>query len=487
MRKLFVGLMSMCLALSCAAFSATASAQQVLPADRAREDFTYLYTTMQAEDIDLFARRSRAEYDTHFSQLLGEIDGPVDADRFHLLVSRLLAFGHVGHAQSDAAVRDVLAYLARGGTIFPLGITFRGREMLTDGWADKGDTMPPGSRVTRIAGLDLASFEERAWQIISADTPRLLRAQLEMGMPIYLQLLFAKRKTLPVAFLRPDGSAGTLDLQRVDCAGMQKLQRDRPVASADPDGSKRSYRLQGDSVFYLHPGPFYALENEKGEGGKTYAIASFARFIDEAFARLHESGASDLLIDLRGNPGGDASFSDLIVSRLVDRPYRFASRYMVRAGPLTKAAWADREKDDTLSGRIAAALARADVGQVVPISLPAVPPAESGHFPGRVFVLVDRHSYSNAAVVAALMQDQRIATIMGEETADLGTTYGAVETFKLPHSGVEVHYPKAYMVRPSGDEGVHGVRPDFPIATNSIGALRDTMLETALVQIARTR
>ena len=109
------------------------------------------------------------------------------------------------------------------------------------------------------------------------------------------------------------------------------------------------------------------------------------------------------------------------------------------------------------------------------------------NFHGRVWVLVNQHSYSNAAVVAALMQDLGIATIVGEETADLPTTYGAVETFALPNSGAVITYPKAYMVRPSGDQSTRGVVPDFVIAPNPVGSAEDVMLETALVQIRTAR
>ena len=121
------------------------------------------------------------------------------------------------------------------------------------------------------------------------------------------------------------------------------------------------------------------------------------------------------------------------------------------------------------------------------IELPSIEPIDENAFEGRVWLLVDKHSYSNAAVVAALMQDLDIATIMGEETADLPTTYGAVERFSLPNSGASIVYPKAYMVRPSGSEEVRGVVPEYPIAPNPIGEKRDLMLETALTQIRAAR
>jgi hypothetical protein len=73
---------------------------------------------------------------------------------------------------------------------------------------------------------------------------------------------------------------------------------------------------------------------------------------------------------------------------------------------------------------------------------------------------------------------------VGEETADLATTYGAVERFALPNSSAQITYPKAYMVRPSGDETVRGVVPDVAIAPNPIGQSTDEMLE-AVVALAQ--
>jgi len=79
--------------------------------------------------------------------------------------------------------------------------------------------------------------------------------------------------------------------------------------------------------------------------------------------------------------------------------------------------------------------------------VPAVAPREGERFTGKVFVLIDRYSYSNAVNVAALVQDYKFGTVIGEETADMATTYGAMEQFTLPLTGLSVGYAKAYLIR----------------------------------------
>lgn len=80
-----------------------------------------------------------------------------------------------------------------------------------------------------------------------------------------------------------------------------------------------------------------------------------------------------------------------------------------------------------------------------------------------MFVLINRHTYSNAVFVAALIQDAGFGVVLGEETADLASTLGAMETFSLPHTAAVVGYPKALLLRPSGDRERRGVVPDLRI------------------------
>ena len=95
-------------------------------------------------------------------------------------------------------------------------------------------------------------------------------------------------------------------------------------------------------------------------------------------------------------------------------------------------------------------------------------------------MLVDRHSYSNAVTFAAMVQDYGFGMIIGEETADLATTYGAMESFTLPNSGVSVGFPKAHIIRPNGDESVRGVLPDITIPSPVIFGEGDVVLAATL-------
>ena len=91
---------------------------------------------------------------------------------------------------------------------------------------------------------------------------------------------------------------------------------------------------------------------------------------------------------------------------------------------------------------------------------------KSKRFEGKVYVLINRYSYSNAAYVAAIIQDYQFGVIIGEETAEEVTTYVPMRTFKLPKTQITVSCPSGFAVRPSGDKTLRGVVPDQVVYEN---------------------
>jgi len=192
-----------------------------------------------------------------------------------------------------------------------------------------------------------------------------------------------------------------------------------------------------------------------------------------------------VLIDLRDNPGGDNSFSDLMVAWYATKPFRFAKDFRIK---LSEAAIESNRKrlslvandKDAISAKLAAAYAQHRIGDVFSFEIPEASPRAGARFTGKVYLLINRHSYSNTVQVAALSRDYGFATIVGEETSDLATTYGAMEQFTLPRTGIEVGFPKAQIIRVNGDMRARGVVPDIAIETPIVEPPSDPVLQRAL-------
>jgi C-terminal processing protease CtpA/Prc len=107
-------------------------------------------------------------------------------------------------------------------------------------------------------------------------------------------------------------------------------------------------------------------------------------------------------------------------------------------------------------------------------------------FRGRVLALVDRFSFSNAAVVAAIIQDYNFGFLIGEETSYVPSSCAAIHTFKLPHTQMGVVFPKACSIRPNGDPSMRGVIPDLEVS-DDVFTEKDEVLDRALELIRKDR
>jgi C-terminal processing protease CtpA/Prc len=234
-------------------------------------------------------------------------------------------------------------------------------------------------------------------------------------------------------------------------------------------------------IALLRPGVFLNLE----PGEDAYDPKRFHAFIDKAMEDFLRAGAKRLLIDLRDNPGGDNAFSDHLVAWFANRPFRFCSAFHIRASQQAMAANAARLRanpNDEVSARLARAYQNARPGAVVDFDVPIVPPRASERFEGLVDVLINRRSFSNSVAMATLVQDYRFGRILGEATADPATSLDAIEQFTLPETGIAVSFPKALVVRPSGERRPLGVTPDVLIDTPAVEDTHDPVLQAALHQ-----
>ncbi|MCK5750363.1 MAG: hypothetical protein KAH44_29365, partial [Oricola sp.] len=328
-----------------------------------------------------------------------------------------------------------------------------------------------------------AEWLGRAAEYISADTPYIAHSLLEFSFPMYLWVLTGEQESYQLTLSRGKEQK-TMSVPASTREAQRAASENQPERFALDSNAREARMLSGD-VAYLRPGPFYNAENPDA----IWDASQFGAFIDGAFETFLNEGADTLIIDLRDNPGGDNSFSDMMIAWIADEKFRFASKFLIRSSD--EAAASNQARLDAhpgaaegVSGLFAKEYARVPRGETFEFEIPYAEPREGKRFEGDVYVLINRHSYSNAVNVAAIFQDYGWGVIAGEKTSDMATTYGAMESFTLPNSGLTVGFPKAHIIRPSGDLRSDGVTPDVVLITPIVAGKDDTVLTDLLKRIA---
>ncbi|MCJ8189903.1 S41 family peptidase [Sphingomicrobium aestuariivivum] len=455
-----------------------------------RKDLLRLHRKLPTMVHNLYAQAEEEEFEEAYAEARRAILTDMPKAKAHLLFQRYLTTAQMAHLKTDALIADAITHFQEGGRVLPFNIRVVDDGLLVTPFLIGSDTLPNGSIITSINGEATYDVLDRMGALIAADTEDMVYAIAEQGFPFYYYLLEGEVSQLQLDIIRPDGTKASIDYYvGGTIRDMEEL--GAGVTEEDPDAvdfSTREVSFPGNGIAYLRPGPFGNIEGEPRPEGVAYDPTAFEAFLTDAFDRIAAEGSTDLLIDLRDNPGGDNSFSDLLVARIADKPFRWASRFEVRASAENKARVnATSPEPGSLSAQMKdLELATAD-GAIYSVELPEVAPRADNRFDGRVWVLVDRHSYSNAVVTAATLQDHGFATVLGEETRDVATTFGSAEQFTLPETGIVVTYPKSFIVRPSGLESDSYIEPDEEFFDLALGREEADMLERAIAEIEASR
>ena len=457
-----------------------------LSAAQAREELDRLYEGLQAAHYDLFARRPRAQYDALYRKMRSELTGPVDPAALRRDFQRFVAYGNVAHARIDPPMAAWEAHRAAGGKAFPLFVrVVEGRVFVQDDVSGV-EGIALGDEVLSVDGVPALTWLDRFRALVPADNDYLAYTQMEMQLPMLAWWLGDRAEQWTVAMTDSADRRHDYILparSRAEFEAARAARRPR----FELDTNERIARITADRIGYLRPGPFY---DNRPESTNPWDPAAFRVFIDDAFSRFLASDVDAVLIDVRDNPGGDNSFSDLMLAWFADKPFHFSPRFEIRVSEAAVASNAARLPDasgdpEATSVKLAAAYAGKKPGSHVTFPIPLVQPRKGRRFTKPVYLLINRHSYSNTVLVAAIAQDYGFATVLGEETSDLASTYGAAEKFTLPLTGIEVTFPKARILRPNGNPEPRGVIPDIAIKTPVAAFENDAVLEEAMHHVVR--
>ena len=100
--------------------------------------------------------------------------------------------------------------------------------------------------------------------------------------------------------------------------------------------------------------------------------------------------------------------------------------------------------------------------------------------PGRLFVIIGRHTYSSAILNALSLKEKTAAILVGEPSGGRPNHYGEVRQLTLPNSGLTVSYSTKYFQFVAGDDDA--IYPDIatPLSYAEFLAGADPALEAAL-------
>jgi hypothetical protein len=395
----------------------------------------------------LYRYNTPAQMTGHFRDLRRALDHDQPLADAYLAFSRFAATIKCGHSYANFYNQPKAIQRALFEQPNRVPFQFRwldGRMIVTRNFSSDA-SLVPGTEVMAIDGIPVATILAKLKTIARADGSNDAKrvAYLEVqgndayeAFDIFLPLFFPQvGETLSLRVRSIKGQPRTLALPALTYA--QRLAaRVTPDGKADSPAWTVRYREDGIAVLDM---PTWGLYDSQW---------NWRGFLDDLFVQLAARKTPALVIDLRRNEGGQSIGNDLI-AHLIDAPlvlpqYRRLVRY--RKVPDALAPYLDtwdpsfKDWGDQVQPRDDGfyVLHRYDDGPGGDIIAPKAP-----RYAGQVFVLVGAINSSATFEFAWQVQQNHLATLVGQPTGgnQRGINGGAFFFLRLPKSGIELDLP----------------------------------------------
>lgn len=442
-----------------------------LPLSDAVADVEQLFASAERVHPDLLSKMTFADYSDLRKWTVDEIGRRLDAegtigirDLAFVLYRTLAAFGD-GHTSLHWS-KVVNQENSQGVRFPPFVIEFRENAF----WiAGAGDPAIVGSRIDTVDGAPAETFLRPILERCSGEILAFKASRFVNKQPFWWWLTKALEGHDELVLSTVDGAgvATTRRLPTSDYDAFAELVRTWRRGRPERPQGGLTYHDGGRIAHFVYSS-FVLSDGEKTR-------------IDGVFRELHAKQAEDLILDIRGNSGGNSEMGELILSYLTDRPFRSFSKVRVKVSPESQATYADERRFAGHEGLIVTY--RVEEKSRVRPETP---------FGGRVTLLVDNATFSSAADFAVMFRDYEIGEIVGYETGGLPISFGDVLTLSLDNSRIPygVSYKQFFGPRPRPGDDEHGVIPDIvgtrELLTPHRGA-QDPLLDFVVDRLAKTR
>lgn len=412
----------------------------------------------------------------YFEATVARTNRPLSPSKFYLELSKLAVKLHCGHTYVNPYNQNkkVSAQLL-SERVLPLLFQVIGRKFIVTHNLSEQPQIKAGDEIKSIDGVPAATIIDSLLTISRADGTHGLREQLD-NISISPYLASAEKYALfdiyfPLFF--PDGQRNgyydlvvkpyqrsTIHLQVASLTKVHRQQRYQerfPAAYNQPTGT---FTWLTPDCGYLKIKEFSAKGWENG----------YKKFLDSIFSSLRDQKASKLVVDIRGNEGGDDDIRNEVIPYLIQKPAYYAIRryYRFLAVPDSLLPYLNTWDPSFKKPKPAADYAK-NAAQLYlkKNSYPAdtlVPKVK--HFTGQIYLLTNATNSSSSFFMADILQQNKAAELVGESTGGTKQGINGEQFFflSLPASGIEVDIPLVFQspVNPRRDEGI---QPDIKVKT----------------------
>lgn len=379
-----------------------------------RKELDFLHEQLQQKQPNWQVYHSIEVWQKRLATVKNQLNRPLNSIQWFKRINYILESVHEGHINIGQA-KDIFYTGFSSGKFKVLPLIVRGVGEQVYIWTNLSnkEVLKQGDELLSINGQSIATIRRQIFEHTLAD------GYIETSKQSFFQEEFSARYFWFVEVVdsfvleyRPWGNTTT---KTITIAALTHLEMAKWMVERKLPHPSRPRGLEAlFSCSFHNKTALLTLRNFSSEDWATYDKTP-ASFYHQVFKRLRKNNTKNLIIDIRGNKGGNKDFIDAFLPYLSLEPRQGTYRSLLRSN-----------------------------GYLVESILPNRNPL---YFKGQIYVLTDGRTYSTAALLAQYAVHYAKAISIGSETGSRleGFAAGGYHQITLPYSKIAIEIPNAWV------------------------------------------
>lgn len=398
---------------------------QTLSPVEMQADFQIFRKALEAKHPEMYRYTSQENFTKLFDETFNSLDAPKTVREFYVTMSPLIVALRCGHTKWLVPGKDQY-YPFSEENLFPLELFFLDDKVFVRN-SFTSEEVPLNSELISINGENPGQIKEQLFKFLSFGDGYSLGGkyyQLNNFFPGIYSTFYGTKSTYDVE-VKADGKVSSYTLKGASLDQIRSFKK-----SGDSGESPFRFEILDGSTAILDINRFFAYPHEE----------NFKKFLKSVFNEIKSKDINDLVIDLRGNEGGNENWGIRLYRYLALEPFRYYDKITVKK----------KEKSDIkyklpMVYKLASIFNRSRNGITEFTLSPGLRTNKpfKDSYRGDAWLLLDGQSFSVATEFASKAKSDKRCIVIGTESSGgySVNSSGFFTIVSLPNSGIDLGIP----------------------------------------------
>lgn len=426
--------------------------ENLLTVQQQKKDIKVLFQCLEEAHQGIYSYTSKEDFKVSLEQITQEITEAKTPIQFYTDIAKITALVKDGHTvvefpntTSDLKDRIPVKVRCINERIFIQKVLLPAYKHLI------------GNEIESINNIPTEFILQSARTLLSSDGDNVTHK--------YFKLSSLKILSDLLATIAPKTEHFTIKLKNIDTPVLLNgLSRDEvaEIISAEPNNEAVSFEVQKKSGYGILTVRSFSVRKVDKPG------LSFPEYLKSIFTKLHEEKINHLILDLRGNGGGEDYYGRCLYSYFTAAKFTYYKSLTIARNKFSIFNYMEGGQREMPPGfasknKYGSYSVTKKYNPNVGLLDPSTP-----HFNGNIYVLIDGGCFSTTSELLSQLKANTKAVFIGEESGGnyYGNNSGIIADIILPESKLKVHIPMLKYVYAVADNYPHkrnGILPDYQI------------------------